>query len=430
MKYENTKSLIEYLKNGASPFHVVDETVEILEKNNFEKLDIKSKWNIKENKKYYVIKNDSAVIAFTTGNKQNLDSGFKIVGAHTDSPSLKIKPQPEFKDEDYYLKLNTEVYGGPILNTWFDRPLTLAGRVSVLENGNLKNININFKDPLMVIPNLAIHLNRDVNKGKEIDKQKDLIPMMKTLNEDEDIEGYLLDLIGKKLNMSGDKILDFDLYLRDTEVPIIMGSEQEFLSAGQIDDLGMAHAGLKALLNSKDSNFKLLVLFDNEEIGSNTEVGADSPLLSNLLERIVYALEGTREDYLQIIENTFMVSADMAHAVHPNYADKHDPTNKPVINKGPVLKISSNRRYTTDSYTGGYIKKLSKENKVPYQNFVNHSNERGGSTIGPLNLRHLGVKSVDIGNPVLSMHSIRELYGLADHESMIKLLTAFYEETE
>ncbi|HKL12967.1 MAG TPA: M18 family aminopeptidase, partial [Halanaerobiales bacterium] len=293
MKYENTKSLIEYLKNGASPFHVVDETVEILEKNNFEKLDIKSKWNIKENKKYYVIKNDSAVIAFTTGNKQDLDSGFKIVGAHTDSPSLKIKPQPEFKDEDYYLKLNTEVYGGPILNTWFDRPLTLAGRVSVLENGNLKNININFKDPLMIIPNLAIHLNRDVNKGKEIDKQKDLIPMMKTLNEDEDIEGYLLDLIGKKLNMSGDKILDFDLYLRDTEDPIIMGSEQEFLSAGQIDDLGMAHAGLKALLNSKDSNFKLLVLFDNEEIGSNTEVGADSPLLSNLLERIVYALEGT-----------------------------------------------------------------------------------------------------------------------------------------
>ena len=426
MKHVNTDSLIEYLKNGPSPFHVVDKTADILENNGYQELKIQNKWDIKENKKYYVIKNDSAIIAFNTGSKENLKNGFKIVGAHTDSPSIKIKPQPEFKDEDYYLKLNTEVYGGPILNTWFDRPLTLAGRVSVLEDGQLNNININFEDPLMVIPNLAIHLNREINKGQEIDKQKDLIPIMKTIKEDEEIEGYLIDMIARRLEVENDKIMDFDLYLRDTEDPIIMGSEQEFLNAGQIDDLGMAHAGLKALLNTENSGFKLLVLFDNEEIGSNTDVGADSPLLSNLLERIVYALDGSREDYLQIIENTFMISADMAHAVHPNYADKHDPTNKPVINQGPVLKISSNRRYTTDSYSGGYIKKLCAENNIPYQNFVNHSNERGGSTIGPLNLRHLGVKSVDIGNPVLSMHSIRELYGLQDHESMIELLTVFY----
>ncbi|HMA58939.1 MAG TPA: M18 family aminopeptidase [Halanaerobiales bacterium] len=426
MKHVNTDSLIEYLKNGPSPFHVVDKTADILENNGYQELKIQNKWDIKENKKYYVIKNDSAIIAFNTGSKEKLKDGFKIVGAHTDSPSIKIKPQPEFKDEDYYLKLNTEVYGGPILNTWFDRPLTLAGRVSVLEDGQLNNININFEDPLMVIPNLAIHLNREINKGQEIDKQKDLIPIMKTIKEDEEIEGYLIDMIARRLEVENDKIMDFDLYLRDTEDPIIMGSEQEFLNAGQIDDLGMAHAGLKALLNTENSGFKLLVLFDNEEIGSNTDVGADSPLLSNLLERIVYALDGSREDYLQIIENTFMISADMAHAVHPNYADKHDPTNKPVINQGPVLKISSNRRYTTDSYSGGYIKKLCAENNIPYQNFVNHSNERGGSTIGPLNLRHLGVKSVDIGNPVLSMHSIRELYGLQDHESMIELLTVFY----
>ncbi len=426
MKHANTDSLVEYLKNGPSPFHVVDKTADILENNGYQELKIENKWDIKENMKYYVIKNDSAIIAFNTGRKEKLKNGFKIVGAHTDSPSIKIKPEPEFKDEDFYLKLNTEVYGGPILNTWFDRPLTLAGRVSVLEDGQLNNININFEDPLMVIPNLAIHLNREVNKGQEIDKQKDLIPIMKTIKEDEEIEGYLIDMIARRLEVENDKIMDFDLYLRDTEAPIIMGSEQEFLNAGQIDDLGMAHAGLKALLNTENSGFKLLVLFDNEEIGSNTDVGADSPLLSNLLERIVYALDGNREDYLQIIENTFMISADMAHAVHPNYADKHDPTNKPVINQGPVLKISSNRRYTTDSYSGGYIKKLCAENNIPYQNFVNHSNEKGGSTIGPLNLRHLGVKSVDIGNPVLSMHSIRELYGLQDHESMIELLTAFY----
>lgn len=426
MKYKNKESLIEYLQDSPSPFHAVDKTREILESNGFESLDIEKSWSVKENKKYYVIKNDSAIIAFTTGRKDDMKEGFKIVGAHTDSPSIKIKPKPEFKDEDYYLKLNTEVYGGPILNTWFDRPLTLAGRISILKDGELKNVNINFKDPLMIIPNLAIHLNREVNKGQEIDKQKDLIPIMKTIQEDEDLEGYLMDLIAERIEVDSEQIMDFDLYLRDTEAPMVMGSENEFLSAGQIDDLGMAQAGLEALLNSEDKQFKLLVLFDNEEIGSNTDVGADSPLLSNLLERIVYALEGTRADFLEIVENTFMISGDMAHAVHPNYADKHDPTNKPIINKGPAIKVSSNRRYTTDSYTGGYMKKLCIENDIPYQTFVNNSNERGGSTIGPLNLRHLGVKSVDIGNPVLSMHSIRELYGLADHESVIKLLTAFY----
>jgi len=426
MEYKNKESLIEYLQDSPSPFHAVDKTREILESNGFECLDIEKSWSIKENKKYYVIKNDSAIIAFTTGKKDDIKNGLKIVGAHTDSPSIKIKPQPEFKDEDYYLKLNTEVYGGPILNTWFDRPLTLAGRISVLKDGEIENININFKDPLMIIPNLAIHLNREVNKGQEIDKQKDLIPIMKTIQGDEDLEGYLMDLIAERIEVDSDQIMDFDLYLRDTEIPMVMGSENEFLSAGQIDDLGMAHAGLEALLNSEDDQFKLLVLFDNEEIGSNTDVGADSPLLSNLLERIVYALGGSRADFLEIVENTFMISGDMAHAVHPNYADKHDPTNKPIINKGPAIKVSSNRRYTTDSYTGGYMKKLCIENDIPYQTFVNNSNERGGSTIGPLNLRHLGVKSVDIGNPVLSMHSIRELYGLADHESIIKLLTAFY----
>ncbi|MCF8002264.1 MAG: M18 family aminopeptidase [Halanaerobiales bacterium] len=426
MEYKYCNSLIEFLKNSSSPFHVVDNTAKILEDNGFNKLNIKNKWELKENSKYYVTKNDSAIIAFTTGKKSELTEGLKIVGAHTDSPSIKIKPKPEFEDEDNYLKLNTEVYGGPILNTWFDRPLTLAGRVSVLKNDNLKNININLKDPLMIIPNLAIHLNRDVNKGQEIDKQKDLIPIIKTLNENEDIENYLINLIAEELKVDSTDILDFDLYLRDTEDPIVMGSEKEFLNAGQIDDLGMAHAGLSALLESNTNDFKLLVLFDNEEIGSNTDVGADSPLLSNLIERIVYSLDGNRADYLQIIENTFMISADMAHAVHPNYSEKHDPTNKPVINKGPVVKISSNRRYTTDSYSGGYIKKLCNENNIPYQNFVNNSNERGGSTIGPLNLRHLGVKSVDIGNPVLSMHSIRELYGLKDHDLVIDLLTAFY----
>ncbi|MGM0445403.1 MAG: M18 family aminopeptidase, partial [Bacillota bacterium] len=394
MEYKNVESLIKYLKNSPSPFHVVDNTADILKNNGFERLDIKENWLIESNKKYYITKNDSALIAFKTGDKNNISNGFKIIAAHTDSPAIKIKPKPEFIGEEDYLKLNTEVYGGPILNTWFDRPLTIAGRVSIIEDDTLKNVNINFKDPLMIIPNLAIHLNRKVNEGQKIDKQKDLIPIMKVLEEDEDVENYLINLISNQLNVKSSKIMDFDLYLRDTEDPIILGSKKEFLNSGLIDDLGMAHAGLQALLNSNTKGFKLLVLFDNEEIGSNTGEGADSPLLSNLLERIVYGMNKNRADFLQMIENTFMISADMAHAVHPNYSKKHDPTNKPVINKGPVVKISSNRRYTTDSYTGGYIKKLCKENNIPYQNFVNNSNERGGSTIGPINLRHLGVRSV------------------------------------
>lgn len=429
MTYKNTEDLISYLKASPSPFHVTNKTAQILEENGFKELDIKNKWSLKENEKYYVIKNDSAIIAFRTDIKERIRDGFKIIGAHTDSPAIKIKPQPEFEEEKHYLKLNTEVYGGPILNTWFDRPLTLAGRISVLREDNLKNVNINFKEPLMIIPNLAIHMNRKVNEGQKIDKQNDLLPIIKTINDEQNIENYLMKLIAKNLEINKDEIVDFDLYLRDTEDPIILGSEKEFLSAGQIDDLGMAHAGLKALISSNEqTGFNLLTLFDNEEIGSNTDVGADSPLLSNLLERIVYAFDFSREDYLQIIENSFMISADMAHALHPNHTDKHDPTNKPIINKGPTLKVSSNRRYTTDSYSGGYIKKLCKENKIDYQHFVNHSSQRGGSTIGPLNLRHLGVKSVDIGNPVLAMHSIRELYGLKDHEDMISLMTAFYED--
>ncbi len=426
MTYKNAKSLISFLKSGLTPFHVTDNITNILKENGFKALDIKENFQVEAHKKYYVIKNDSAVIAFTTGDLKALKNGFKIIGAHTDSPSIKIKPQPEFKDEEKYLRLNTEVYGGPILNTWFDRPLTLAGRISCLKEGEIKNININFARPLMIIPNLAIHLNRKVNEGQKIDKQKELLPFIMTVDNDQKKEDYLLKLIAEKLVLKKEQILDFDLYLRDVEEPKIMGSKEEFLSAGQIDDLGMVHAGLQAFLKSSDNKFKLLALFDNEEIGSHTEVGADSPLLNNLLERIIYGLDGGREDYLQIIENSFMVSADMAHAFHPAYADKHDPTNKPIINSGLVIKVSSNRSYTTNSYSGAYIKKLCFENDIEYQIFVNNSNQKGGSTIGPLNVRQLGIESVDIGNPILSMHSIRELYGLDDHESAIQLMTAFY----
>ncbi|MCF8008780.1 MAG: M18 family aminopeptidase [Halanaerobiales bacterium] len=425
-RYKYANSLIEYLKKSPTPYHAVDNVKNTLKKEGYKELSLKSKWKLKENSKYFLIKNGSALIAFTTSSIDKLTNGFKIIGAHTDSPGLKIKPNPEFEDEKNYLKINTEVYGGPILSTWFDRPLSLAGRISIKDNDQIKNINIKFDKPLMIIPNLAIHLNREVNQKNKIDKQRDLMPIMATVDQKQNIKGAIIKLISQEVGVDSTKILDFDLYLRDTEPPLIVGSKKEFLSAGQIDDLAMVHASLLALINSNSSFFKLLALFDNEEIGSMTDVGADSPLLNNVIERIVYSLNKSREEYLQLIENSFMVSADMAHAVHPNKQKKHDPTNQPVLNKGLVIKVSSNRKYTTDSYSGAFIKKLCIENKIKYQEFVNNSNQKGGSTIGPINLSHLGVKSVDIGNPVLSMHSIKELTGLNDHDNIIKLMTTFY----
>jgi aspartyl aminopeptidase len=423
------KELINFIEESPTAFHAVTEAKTILEKNGFEELKEEEQWIVKENSKYFTVKNNSALIAFEVGDGKVRKKGFKIVGAHTDTPCFRIKPYAEIIKEDNYLKLNTEVYGGPILNTWFDRPLSLAGRV-VLKGESLMKPQIrllNIKRPLMVIPNLAIHMNRDVNKGVEINPQNDTLPLLSVVNEEFEKENFLVKLISKELNVDYKEILDFDLFLYEFEKGSIIGLGNEFISSSRLDDLEAVHAGVMALVGAGiKEGVNVLALFDNEEIGSATKQGADSNLLSNTLERIVYALGGNRAEFFRALSNSFMISADGAHAVHPNKVDKSDPTNRPIVNKGPALKVSANQKYTSDSYSSSILKQICDNAKIPLQTFVNRSDERGGSTIGPISSTHLNLNAVDIGIPMLAMHSIREMVGVKDHYYMYELLKEFY----
>jgi aspartyl aminopeptidase len=405
-----------------------------LHANNFQGLCPQEKWKLKSGGKYYVTLNQSACIAFIIGEGAVEKHGFKIIGTHTDHPALRIKPQPEMIQQGY-LKLNTEVYGGPILNTWLDRPLALAGRVSIKSDHPLwpKTRLININKPLLIIPNQAIHINPKVNEGVPLNRQRDMLPLIKMVEKDFRKDNYLLELLEKELQVSIEDILDFDLFLYDYQRGNLIGIDDEFISTGRMDDLAMVHAGVKALCRAKPaSGINVLACFDNEEIGSSTKQGADSPLLAHTLERIILSLHkdknvlSNREDYFRALANSFFISADMAHAVHPNNPEKHDPTNKPIINGGPVIKINANQRYTTDSESAAVFKRLCRDHNIPVQQFVNRSDERGGSTIGPISATHVNVRSIDIGNPLLAMHSIRELGGVMDHQHITDAFTAFY----
>ncbi|MGF7056772.1 M18 family aminopeptidase [Brassicibacter mesophilus] len=426
---EFAKDLIDFIYDSPSPFHAVSNVKSILEKNGYAQLCNRERWNIQKGGKYFVTKNDSALIAFIVGNGEIEKDGFKLIGAHTDAPTFRIKPNPEMISENSYFKLNLEVYGGPILNTWLDRPLSIAGRVS-LKSDNVfypESRLVNINKPMMIIPNLAIHMNRKINEGIELNKQKDMLPLLSLITEDFEKDNYLVKLIAQELNVEVDNIVDFDLFLYEFEKGSIVGLNNEFISCGKLDDLAMVHAGINALINSPVSKAtNVMICFDNEEIGSSTKQGADSPMLRTVLERIVYALGKDKEDFFRAIYSSFIISADMAHALHPNSAEKHDPTNKPIINKGPAVKVNANQSYTTDSDSNTVYEMICRKAGVPVQKFVNRSDERGGSTIGPISSTHLDMRSVDIGNPMLAMHSIRELGGVLDHYYIVKTFEEFY----
>lgn len=428
--------LIDFIDRSPTAFHAVSEMEAVLKNNGFKKLHLRDKWDLKQRGKYYVTANSSACIAFVIGEGSIAESGFKIIGAHTDSPTFCIKPYPEMS-ADGYLKLNTEIYGGPIINTWLDRPLSLAGRITVRSNNPLwpESKLVNIKGPLLVIPNLAVHLNRSVNDGIKLNAQKDTLPIIRLINDQLTPQNYLLKLLAREADLPEEDILDFDLFLYEHQKGSIIGSDQQLISASRIDDLAMVHAGLKALCGAKPkSGVNVLACFDNEEVGSSSKQGADSPLLATVLERIVLAENKNkivlsskhREDYFRAVANSFFISADMAHAVHPNSPERHDPVNKPRINCGPVIKINANQRYTSDSDSTAVFASICRENNIPYQTFVNRSDLRGGSTIGPITARHLNIRSVDIGNPMLAMHSIRELAGVKDHLYVYQAFVAFY----
>jgi aspartyl aminopeptidase len=421
--------LIDFIYESPTAFHAVESAREMLQASGFVEVREEDRWKLNKAGKYYVTKNDSAIIAFIVGNGEIENEGFKIIGAHTDSPAFRIKPMPEIVSEGQYIKLNTEVYGGPILSTWMDRPLSIAGRVVLKTEDPFhpRSVLVNIRKPLLIIPNLAIHMNRNVNSGVELNRQKDMLPMIALINESFEKDKYLLKLLSSELKAEAEDILDFDLFLYEFEKGTIMGLNDEFISSSRLDDLAMVHAALKGLCNAEaGASTKVAAFYDNEEVGSSTKQGAGSPLLSHVLERIVTSLGKDREDYFRALAKSFMISADLAHAVHPNTGEKHDPVNRPILNKGPVIKISAAQSYTTDANSGAVYEQICKKAGVPVQKFVNRSDERGGSTIGPISSTQVNIRSMDMGTPILAMHSVRELGGVMDHLYAVKSFKEFF----
>ena len=388
---------------------------------------------MKAGDKRYVTKNDSSVFAFEMGKKPLADAGFHMICAHSDSPTFRIKPNAEMQCEGGMVKLNTEVYGGPIMSTWFDRPLTIAGRVIVRGKDAMtpETRLIHVKRPLMQISNLAIHFNRQVNDGVKLSKQKDVLPLLGIITDELEKGNLLMNVIleelGKQKKVKKDDILDFDLYLADTQPACTFGVHDELISSGRLDDLSMCFAGLEALLASPKSDVtKVLAIFDNEETGSQTKQGAGSPFLASMLKRIAMAQSGTEEAFYQAVERAFMISADNAHAWHPNYSEKYDPTNHPVLGGGPVIKFNASQKYASDALSAGIFQEICKKAGVPCQRFVNHSDVAGGSTLGNILASSIPLRGVDMGNAILAMHSCRETGSVADHQYCVKAFTEFY----
>ena len=422
---EFAQDLIEFLHKGASSYQAVELMAEELKAAGYREIKGETNWTLKEGDKIYYIKNGSSIFAVDLG-EGTFENGFRLIGSHSDSPSFRIKPNSEMRCEGF-VKLNTEVYGGPILNTWFDRPLSVAGRVALKSDDIMAPVlrNINIARPILYIPNPAIHMNRDVNKGVELNKQTQVLPII-ALEETPGEEKLFLNLIAKELDVQAKDILDFELYLYETAKGEIIGLNEEFISSKRMDNLAMAHASLKALTETQGRGIRVAAVYDNEEVGSKTKQGAGSPTLANLLERIVLALGGSRADYLETLEKSFLISADLAHAVHPNFAEFADPTNRPKINQGPVIKIAANQSYTSDAQSTAVFKSICEKAGVPCQVFVNRSDKSGGSTIGPISSSMLPIRSVDIGTPILGMHSIREFGGVDDHNFVYQAFKVFY----
>ena len=420
------KLLMAYIDSSPTPFHALAEASRILKESGFVQLQESESWAIKSNRSYYITRNDSSLIAFTVPDRS--PESFRIIGAHTDSPNLRLKPYAEYTIHGY-IQFGVEVYGGALLNTWIDRDLSLAGRVTYHDGLSIKSGLIKFDSPLCTIPQLAIHLNRKANDGVKLNKQKHLPPVFGIDYNNSKESNKLLEMIGERLKIKSDSIKSFDLHLYPIEKASLSGVNQEFIQAARLDNLSMCCNAVSAITECKqnDNNFiPLIALFDNEETGSESQQGAGSPFLKDTLERVMVSLECNREEYLRSLVNSFFISADMAHAIHPNFPDKHDDNHKPAMNKGPVIKINSNHRYATDSLTDAYFEILCEKAKIPFQKFINRTDLSCGSTIGPITAANLGIKTVDVGNAMLSMHSAREMAGSKDPEYMVRAFNEFF----
>jgi len=445
---DRSKSLIELINKSPTPFHVVQSFEDQLKSAGYVELYEQDKWNLSPGGKYYVTRNGSSLVIFTVGLKAPEESGFKIIGAHTDSPNLRLKPNPVYL-KNGYIQLGVEVYGGALLSTWTDRDLSLAGRVilkelparkvskrhsrtnsqaTLVDYGCVSRL-ITFDRPLLRIPQLAIHLNRSVNeKGLVLNPQNHLPPILALIDEKTKSKTLLTDLVSEELRCKPADILGLEMQLYDLQKGTLAGANSEFLFASRLDNLASCHAAMAALLESPKKNVAthVLVFYDNEEIGSDTAQGGSSPFLKDILERISTAKKQSREALMRGIARSLFISADMAHAVHPNYAEMHDGNHMPMINAGPVIKSHSGQKYATEGVSSSQFEQLCRRSKVPVQKFSVRSDMRCGSTIGPVTATNLGIRTVDIGSPMLSMHSIREMAGSEDQEYLIRVFKEFF----
>ncbi|MFV3385099.1 M18 family aminopeptidase [Pseudomonas sp. NY15364] len=427
MREELIQGLLDFLNASPTPFHATTSLAMRLEAAGYRHLDERAPWQTEAGGRYYVTRNDSSIIAFKLGKRPAVDGGIRLVGAHTDSPCLRVKPNPELQRQGFF-QLGVEVYGGALLAPWFDRDLSLAGRVTYRRDGKVESQLIDFYQPIAVIPSLAIHLNREANQGWAINPQNELPPILAQLasSETADFRALLAEQLAMEHDFNPDAVLDYELSFYDTQSAAIVGLNQDFIASARLDNLLSCYAGLLALIESDDEATCVLVCTDHEEVGSCSACGADGPFLEQVLRRVLPGGDA----FVRAIQRSLLVSADNAHGVHPNYADKHDGNHGPKLNAGPVIKINSNQRYATNSETAGFFRHLCLENEVPVQSFVVRSDMGCGSTIGPITASQLGVRTVDIGLPTFAMHSIRELAGSHDLDHLVKVLTAFYSSSD
>lgn len=418
------QKLFNFIEESPTCFHAVANLEKNMEEAGFSRLEEKNKWDIQKGGKYYVSRNESSIIAFIIPKKEAKDmKGFHMVAAHSDSPCFKLKEIPEGTLDTAYLKWNVEKYGGMILSTWLDRPLSVAGRVVYKAKAGMKSGLVNIDKDAAIIPNVAIHMNRDMNKGVEYNPQIDMQPLVGTA----DAKGEYLELLAKEAGIEKEDILGTDLFLYNRDKCHVIGLDEAFIAGPRLDDLECAYAGMQALMKEESEEYiNLCAVFDNEEVGSGTKQGADSTFLKDVLVRICTKLGMDEEGYRCMLADSFLISADNAHALHPNHPEKADAANRPILNGGIVIKYHGSQRYATDAYSSAIMKDICHQAKVPYQIYANRSDIVGGSTLGNISTAQVSVNTVDIGLPQLAMHSAMETAGAKDIVYLLEALQTFY----
>lgn len=419
--------LFGLLEKATSQFHTVEATKEQLLAEGFQELKLKKNWELERGGKYFLDHHGSTIFAFVIGEKFEAEDGFRIGASHGDFPGFRLKPNAEMEVNEY-LQLNTETYGGAILSSWLDRPLSVAGRV-VLRTDDVFHPEvrlIDLKKPVLIIPNLAIHFNREMNKGVELRKQVEMLPIYGTTSE-ELTKGAFLEYIAEHLGVKVSDILDYDLTIYNTDTADYVGLKDEFVSAPRLDNLTSTQALIDGITEgTRDKGLNMMVVFDHEEIGSRSKQGACSTLLASVLEKIYISLGFTSMDYTNAIEDSLLISVDVSHAYHPNYGSKYDPTNKHVLNTGFAIKVASNQSYATDTEAIAVVQQICDHEGIAYQKFLKHSDSVGGGTLGAIASAMLPVRTVDIGVPLLAMHSSRETMGATDYESLVDFMAAYF----